>query len=162
MTPLHQPEFIQMKLSDIPDEVIKEYKLKEKATPDGSIYIGAKRGMYGLLQSGLLANELLEKQLNKHGYRQSKLVPSLWKHSTWPIQFTLVVDNFGVKNVGEEHANHLKQALDKHYKLTCDWTGKQYIGNTLDWNYTSRQVNLSMPNCVTKALKQFQHIAKKR
>jgi hypothetical protein len=32
MTPLHRPEFIQMKLSDIPDEVIKEYKLREKAT----------------------------------------------------------------------------------------------------------------------------------
>ena len=29
MAPLYQPEFIQMKLSDIPDEVIKEYKLRE-------------------------------------------------------------------------------------------------------------------------------------
>jgi hypothetical protein len=75
MTPLHRPEFIQMKLSNIPDEVIKEYKLREKATPDGNIYIRAKQGMYGLPQSGLLANKLLEKRLNKHGYRQSKLVP---------------------------------------------------------------------------------------
>jgi hypothetical protein len=50
-----------MKLSDILDKVIKEYKLREKATPDGSIYIRAKQGMYGLPQSGLLANELLEK-----------------------------------------------------------------------------------------------------
>jgi len=66
-----------MKLSNIPDEVIEEYKLREKATTNGSIYIKAKHDMYGLLQSGLLANKLLEKQLNKHGYRQSKLVPSL-------------------------------------------------------------------------------------
>ncbi len=73
--------------------------------------------MYGLPHSGLLANKLLEKQLNKHGYRQSKVVPPLWKHDTWLIQFTLVVDNFGVKYVGEEHANHLKQALDKHCSL---------------------------------------------
>jgi hypothetical protein len=56
MTLFHQPEYIRMKLSNIPDEVIKEYKLREKATPDGSIYIRAKRGMYGLPQSGLLAN----------------------------------------------------------------------------------------------------------
>ena len=42
MTPLHQPEFIRMKLSNILDKVIKEYKLREKATPDGSIYIRAK------------------------------------------------------------------------------------------------------------------------
>jgi hypothetical protein len=69
MTPLHHPKFIQVKLSNIPDEVIKEYKLREKATKNGSIYIKAKCRMYGLPQSGLLANKLLEKQLNKHGYR---------------------------------------------------------------------------------------------
>ena len=110
------------------------------------------QGMYRLPQSGLLVNELLEKQLNKHGYRQSKLVPGLWKHNTWPVQFTLVVDNFGVKYIGEEHASHLKWALEKHYTLTCDWTGTNYISITLDWNYPKRQVHLSMPNYVTKAL----------
>ena len=123
MTPLHHPEFIRLKLGNIPDEVINEYKFREKATQNGSIYIRAKRGMYGLPQAGLLANKLLEKRLNKHGYRQSKLVPGLWKHDTRPIQFTLVVDDFGVKYVGEEHAQHLKNTLDEHYKLTCDWTG---------------------------------------
>ena len=30
-----------MKLSDIPEEVTNEYKLKEKATSDGSIYVKA-------------------------------------------------------------------------------------------------------------------------
>jgi hypothetical protein len=79
--------------------------------------------MYGPPQSGLVANELLEKQLNKHGYLQSELVPGLWKHDTRPIQVTLVVDDFGVKYVGEEHAHHLKNTLKEHYKLTCDWTG---------------------------------------
>ncbi len=152
MTPLHQPEFIRIELSDIPDEVIEEYKLREKATPDSSTYIRAKQGMYGLLQSGLLANELLAKRLNKHGYRQSKLVPGLWKHGTRPIQFALVVDDFGVKYIGEEHANHLKRALDKHFKLTCDWTGTRYTSITLDWNYTNRQEHSSIPNYVTKAL----------
>ncbi len=71
----------------------------------------AKQGMYDLPQSGLLANELLEKRLNKHSYRQSKLVPGLWKHITPPIQFTFVVDGFGVKYEGEEHAQHLKNTL---------------------------------------------------
>ncbi len=124
MTPLYRAEFIQIKLSDIPDEVIREYKLREKATRNGSIYIRAKRGMYGLPQSRLLANELLKKNLNKHGYWQSKLVPGLWKHNTRLIQFTLVVDNFGVKYVGKENAQHLKNPLEEHYKLTCSWTGK--------------------------------------
>ncbi len=142
-----------MKLNEIPNEVIKEYKLREKATTNGSIYIKAKQGMYGLPQSGLLANELLKKRLNKHGYQQSKLVPGLWKHDTRPIKFTLVVDDFGVKYVGKEHAQHLKTTLKEHYKLTCDWTGTQYIGITLDWGYKKQQVHLSMPNYMKKALK---------
>jgi hypothetical protein len=160
-TPLPRPEFIRINLKDIPEEVIIEYNLRKKATANGSIYIRAKRGMYGLPQAGLLANELLEKRLNKHGYHQSKLVPGLWKHDTRPIQFTLVVDDFGVKYVGEEHANHLKATLEEHYKLTCDWTGQRYIGITLDWDYKRRQVHLSMPNYVKKALKQFQHKVRK-
>ena len=61
MTPLARPEYIQVKLSDIPDEIIKEYNLKTKATKDGSVYIITNRGVYGLPQSGLLANHLLEK-----------------------------------------------------------------------------------------------------
>jgi hypothetical protein len=45
MIPLHCPEFIRMKLSEIPDELIREYKHREKATKNGSIYIKAKREM---------------------------------------------------------------------------------------------------------------------
>ena len=157
MTPLKRPEYIRMKITDIPEEIIREYKLRDKASPDGSIYIVATKGMYGLPQAGLLANELLEKRLNGHGYRQSKLVPGLWKHDWRPIQFTLVVDDFGVKYIGEEHARHLKESLEHDYKVTTDWTGNRYIGITLDWDYNRHQVHLSMPGYVKKALKQFQH-----
>ncbi len=159
MTPLHRAKFIRMKLSDIPDKIVNEYKLRDKTTLSGNIYIVANHGMYGLPQSGLIASKLLEKRLNEHGYQQSKLVPGLWQHNTCPIQFTLVVDNFGVKYVGKEHARHLKKVLEMHYKLTCDWTGTCYIGITLDWDYKKRQVHLSMPNYIKKALKQFQHNA---
>ena len=159
MTPLKRPEYIRINICDIPDEIIAEYNLRSKVTTDGAIYIVANRGMYGLPQSGLLANELLEQRLNKRGYRQSKLVPGLWKHDWRPVQFTLVVDDFGVKYVGEEHALHLKQTLTADYAVTTEWDGKRYIGITLDWDYRRRQVHLSMPGYITKALKQFQHIA---
>jgi hypothetical protein len=43
----------------------------------------------------------------------------------------------------------------------CDWTGKQYIKITLDWDYNKHHVHLSMPNYMQKALKQFQHKAGK-
>jgi hypothetical protein len=115
--------------------------------------------MYGLPQSGLITNKLLEKRLNEHGYQQSKLVPRLWQHNTCPIQFTLVVDNFGITYAGEEHARHLKKVLKMHYKLTCNWMGTCCIGITLDWDYKKRQVHLSMPNSIKKALTQFQHNA---
>jgi hypothetical protein len=57
MTPLKRPEYVKLKLTDIPEEIIVEYKLRELATPDGNVYIKITKGMYGLPQSGLLANE---------------------------------------------------------------------------------------------------------
>ena len=46
-----------MKLADIPEEIVAEYKLREKVTTDGHVYIEIVRGMYGLPQAGLLAQE---------------------------------------------------------------------------------------------------------
>jgi len=77
MTPLKRPEYVKIKLSDIPEKIIVKYKLHDLANADGSVYIESNRGMYGLPQLGLIANELLEERLNKHGYQQSKLVPGL-------------------------------------------------------------------------------------
>jgi hypothetical protein len=53
--------------------------------------------------------------------------------------------------------NISRMLLKEHYKLTCNWTGKRYIRISLDWDNNKRQVHLSMPNYVQKALKQFQH-----
>ena len=59
--------------------------------------------------------------------------------------------------VGEEHVHHLIGVLtDKQqYEITTDWKGNKYIGITLDWDYEQRQVHLSMPGYVRKALQQF-------
>jgi hypothetical protein len=153
--PLAHPEYIRIKISDIPEEIINEYNLRNKVTESGHVHIEPNKGMYGLPQAGLIANELLEKWLNEHGYCQSKLIPGLWTQITQPIQFTLVVDDFGVKYIGKEHAPHLHKVLEAHYKLTCDWTGQRYISITLDWDDKQSQVHLSMPDYVKKALKQF-------
>ena len=78
-TPLTRYEYIRLKLSDIPEEVIQEYKLRENATADETVYIEIRKGMYGLPQAGLLAQQLLEKRLETHGYKQSKIMPGFWK-----------------------------------------------------------------------------------
>ena len=61
MTLIDRPEYILIKLNNIPKKIINEYKFSEKATKDDSIYIETNKGMYGLPHTGLLANELIEK-----------------------------------------------------------------------------------------------------
>ena len=82
-----------------------------------------------------------------------KLVPGLWKHDTRPIQFTLVVDNFGLKYVNKDNVMHLQQVLEEHYQTTTDWSGNRYIGIKIDWDYKQQQVHLSMPGYIMAALK---------
>lgn len=148
---------MRLSLRDIPDEIIQEYKLTEIATADNNVYIEVRKGMYGLPQAGLLAQQLLEKRLNAHGYTQDPMIPGYWTHNKRPIQFILTVDDFGIKYVGHEHAEHLLNIIKKDYKLTVDWTGSKYIGLTLDWDYDGGKVHVSMPGYVEKALERFQH-----
>ena len=72
-----------------------------------------------------------------------------------------MVDDFGVKYMGEEHALHIKQTLEENYKVTKEWDGTRCIRITLDWDYIRRQVHLSLPGYTNKALKQFNHTKKK-
>ena len=63
--------------------------------------------MYGLPQAGCIANDALVLHLAKDGYHQSKMIPGLFHHESRPVSFCLVVDDFGIKYVGKEHAEHL-------------------------------------------------------
>jgi hypothetical protein len=108
--------------------------------------------MYGLPQAGIIAQELLQERLLKAGYRQSKVTPGYWKHDWRPISFTLVVDDFGIKYINETNVNHLIQALKQDYEIEEDWEGTRYLDITLDWDYKKREVHLSMPGYVERAL----------
>ena len=85
------------------------------------------------------------------------MTPGLWKHDTRPISFSLVVDDFEVKYVGKENAQHLLDTVRHYYKCSCDWKGEQYCGLTLKWDYKGKKVHVLMPGYVTKALTHFQH-----
>jgi hypothetical protein len=150
-------EYMRLQLADMPEDVIAHYKLNNIATPEGYIYCEIQKGMYGLPQAGIIAQHLLEERLQKDGYRQSKTTPGLWKHDTRPISFSLVVDDFGVKYVGEENAQHLLDTVQKYYNCSCDWKGKRYCGLTIKWDYEKRKVHLSMLGYAKKALTRFQH-----
>jgi hypothetical protein len=158
-TPMDQPKYMRMKIRDLPPDFVKAYNLIDLATNDGTIYNKIQKGMYGLPQAGILAQKLLEKCLNQHGYHQSNITPGFWKHGWQPLLFTLCVDNFGINYVGWEHANHLAKILKEHYKCSIDWDGNWYLGMNMDWDYNGHKVHVSMLDYVPKALTCFQHQA---
>jgi hypothetical protein len=77
------------------------------------VYIEIQTCMYGLPQAGILTNELLQRNLAKDGYRPTQHTYGLWQHDNRPVLFSLVVDDFGVKYAGREHAEHLKACIKK-------------------------------------------------
>jgi hypothetical protein len=66
-TPLPRFEYMKMLLSRFPQEIIQKYNLKVLAV-DGWVYIEIRKGMHGLKQAGLLANQLLQTCLAPFGY----------------------------------------------------------------------------------------------
>jgi hypothetical protein len=157
MTPMTRPEYMRMKIKDLPKDFVIMYNLANKATSNGFAYIKMQKGMYGLPQAGILAQEHLEQRLNMHGYRQSPITPGFWQHDYQLISFTLCVDDFGIKYVSREHAKHLASILSKHYKCSHDWDGQRYLGMTINWDYTGQAVHASMLDYVPEALTRFQH-----
>jgi hypothetical protein len=103
-------EYMKFLLSRFPEEIIQKYNLNALAV-DGGVYIEIRKGMYGLKQAGLLANQFLQTRLAPLGYYPAQHTPGLWLHMTRPISFTLILDDFAVKYVGKQHAEHLQNAL---------------------------------------------------
>ncbi len=62
-TPMMRNESMQLKLSDMPDNVIAHYHLLNIATPNGYVYCKIHQGMYGLPQAEFIGQELLAKRL---------------------------------------------------------------------------------------------------
>jgi hypothetical protein len=143
-TPLGRFKYMVINLSSLPQETIDKYDLIE-LSQDGKIYIEIQKGMYGLPQAGILANELLQRNLAKDGYRPTQHTHGLCTHDTHPVSFSFVVDNFGVKYVGREHAEHLMACIKKNYNISSNWNGRAYCVLTLDWDYKNHTVDLSMP-----------------
>jgi len=122
-TPMARYEYMRLQLADMPEDVIVHYRLNEIATLEGYIYCEIQKGMYVLPQAGIIAQQQLKERLQKDSYRQSKTTPGQWQHDTRPISFSLVVDDFGVKYVGEEKAQHLLDTERKYFS-NAPATGK--------------------------------------
>ena len=154
--PLDCPEYVKIKLGDIPQEFVKEYNLTT-FTHHGWVYFKINKDIYGLKQAGKLAEDLLTKRLSSHGYHQCLITPGLWHHQWRPILFVLIVDDFSIQFEGKKHADHLLASLQKSYKVAPDWTSSKFAGIDLTWNYSQCTCRLCMKDCITRLRIKYNH-----
>ena len=95
-------------------------------------------------QAGILANNLLRGRLEEEGYYEAHSTPGLWRHKWRPIQFCLIVDDFGVEYVGIEHFNHLLTLLKKYHQIQTNMAGDKIAGINVQWDFPGRRVRIDM------------------
>jgi hypothetical protein len=149
-------EYMRIPLWAIPKIIMDNYNLWP-LVHNGFVTCAIRKGMYGLPQAGRIAYDALVAHLESYGYYPAPHTPGLWLHKTRPTIFTLVVDDFLVKYMSLDDANHLISALKVKYTIAEDWQASLYTGLTIDWDYDNGTVDISMPGYIEKALKRFQH-----
>ena len=60
-TPMKGNDYIQVNYKHFPQDIRQQYKLEQKVTPSGHVFIKIKQRMYGLKQAAILAYDHLEK-----------------------------------------------------------------------------------------------------
>jgi hypothetical protein len=60
-TPMTRYEYMQLKLSNMPEDIIAHYHLLNIATPNGYIYCKIHQGMYGSCKRGSLPRRSWQK-----------------------------------------------------------------------------------------------------
>ena len=106
----------------------------------------------------MLANRQLRVRLEKEGYYEARTTPGLWRHKWRPIQFFLVVYDFGVEYVGKKNAEHMATIFKKYHNITEDWEGKKYAGIDLKWDYEKRTCRETMDGYILGLRNKFQHM----
>ena len=61
----------------IPQEIIDEYDAMKFVDTDGYVHVEITGAMYGLAQSGRIANQDLQKHLAKYNFYPSRRTPGL-------------------------------------------------------------------------------------
>ena len=154
---LPEAEYMRIHSKYFHNTIRTKYNIDTIQNEDGYIYCKIQKGMYGLKQAARLAYEQLINNLQKHGYSPSKFSPNIWSHTTRPTKFCLCIDDFGIKYFSKDDISHLIETLKTYYNITIDWSGMNYCGLTIDWNYDQNYVDISMPTYTHKALTKLNH-----
>ena len=141
-TPLKDTEYVHIKLIDIPQEFTDEYDLT-KFERAGCIYFAIIQSCCGLKQSREPSNDLLRTKLEVKDYYKTATTTDLWQHNWRSIQCVLVVDDFGIGYMGEEHALHLASILKRYHGLSEEGKGKTL--QALTWNGITPRSTKNLP-----------------
>ena len=125
-------EYMKLLLENIPSEIIQQYKLQELSNKC-FLRMEIQKYMYGLPQSGIIAYDTLKLHPEKFGYEPAPITTGLWRLQTRPLQFSLLVDDFGVKYECQADITYLLDSLKTIYKISEYWYGKLFCGLRLEW-----------------------------
>jgi hypothetical protein len=90
-TPMKDPKYVQIIISDIPKKIILENGLSGKEDHTGWIYFEICNGCYGLPQTGILASNLLHGRLEKESYYEADTTLGLWCTNGNQCNFSLLL-----------------------------------------------------------------------
>jgi hypothetical protein len=85
-----------------------------------------------LPQAGILANNLLCSHLEAKGFYEAASTSGLRCHKWRPIQFCLIVDDFGVEYMGLEHFNYLLDVFKKFHGMQYNMAGNKFAGMDIE------------------------------
>ena len=155
-TDLERPEYMRMPIAFIPMSLRVELGMDH--LPDSSsILWEVNKGLYGMPQAGLLAQQELNKLLAANDYIASPTTAGLYTHRTRKIQFVVWVDDFLIKfkRGDRKDINHLLDVLSTKYKYKVDWSGRTYLGMTILHQHRQRKLTISMPGFVDRLLRDL-------
>jgi hypothetical protein len=75
-TPMARYEYMRLPIRILPKEIVEQYQ-PLPLVHEGWVYVEIWKGMYGLPQAGIIANQRLENHLAKYGYMPTYLTPGL-------------------------------------------------------------------------------------
>jgi len=154
---MERPEYLRVTLKQLPEETIEEFSL-DQYIDRGVVYFEVNKGMYGLKQAGLLANDRIVTLFDKHGYKQSKYIPQLFFSEDKSTAFCLVVDDLLIK-ANEANRDKLYECLRTQYEIVTDNTGSKYLNIDIRRDKTNKLVGLSMRGYLDRLIARFDHWA---
>jgi hypothetical protein len=158
-TPMDDAEYMMVRRDQLPRDFQARWS-DPRYWQDNKILMKVVKTIYGLPQSGLLSQQRLVKHLAAHGYHRTTSNECLFSDAAKTVQFTLVVDDFGIKYTDPQRRDHLLAVLRMQYDITTDAHGKKYLGITIDFDGGAGTVTLSMPGYVHSALAKLDYSPK--